>query len=114
MWRKPSVARLIYLGDSRTTTDDVADGWQYARGWRGRTAVSPDYETAALYCCNRICWRISTQTRKFTEVVIGAGIPPNWISQSFSVSTLLLPGGSIAWKWDDHRPHVTLKGPNRR
>ena len=39
----------LYTWDSPSPwTTDVADGWQYIRGWHNRSAVSPDYETAAL------------------------------------------------------------------
>ena len=115
VWENQASPGLYTWATARTATDDVADGWQYARGWHDRTTVSPDYETAALLLLLQqdMLAYLDTEAAN-SPVVIGAGIPPNWISQSFSVSTLLLPGGSIAWKWDGHVMHVTLKGPNRK
>src|SRR5690606_23579834 len=61
VWGNQASPGLYTWATSRAATDDVADGWQYARGWHDRTTVSPDYETAALLlCCSRTCWRIST------------------------------------------------------
>ena len=40
--------RLYTWDSARSITDELADGWQYVRGWHNELAVTPDYETAAL------------------------------------------------------------------
>lgn len=114
VWGNQASPGLYTWATSRAATNDVADGWQYARGWHDRTTVSPDYETAALLLLLQqdMLAYLDTETVG-SPVVIGAGIPPHWLSQTLSVSNLLLPGGSIAWKWDGHAMQVTLKGQIR-
>ena len=114
VWRNQASPGLYTWATSRAATDDVAHGWQYARGWRDRTTVSPDYETAALLLLLQqdMLAYLDTELAD-SPVVIGAGIPSDWLSQPLAVSNLLLPGGSITWKWDGHSMQVTLKGPLR-
>ncbi len=114
VWGHQASPGLFTWETTRATTDDVADGWQYVRGWRDRTTVSPDYETAALLLLLQqdMLAYLDTEVAE-SPVVIGAGIPSNWLSQPLAVSNLLLPGGSITWTWDGHGMHVTLKGPIR-
>ena len=61
-------------------------------GWHDRTTVSPDYETAALLLLLQqdMLAYLDTEAAN-SPVVIGAGIPPNWISQSFSVPLSCFP-----------------------
>lgn len=86
-----------------------------ARGWHNETAVSPDYETAALLLLlqqDMLAYLDGGAVE--STVVVGAGITPAWLSQPMAVSNLALPGGSITWQWDGRKMRVTLRGPARK
>jgi hypothetical protein len=43
LWNSQASPGLYTWEMPRPTTEDVADGWQYARGWHKETAITPDY-----------------------------------------------------------------------
>ena len=115
LWNQQASPGLYTWDISRPTTDEVADGWQYARGWHNERAVSPDYETAALLLMLQqdMLAYLDDQAAEPT-VVVGAGIPSTWLTQPMAVMNLALPGGEITWQWDGHAMRVTLRGPSRK
>ena len=114
LWAAQASPGLYTWDRPAPTTEEVADAWQYARGWHDRDTVSPDYETAALLLLLQQDMLVYLEDRA-TEpaVVIGAGVPASWLAHQMSASGLALPGGSIAWHWDGEAMHVTLQGPSR-
>lgn len=114
LWAAQASPGLYTWNRPAPTTEEVADAWQYARGWHDRGTVSPDYETAALLLLLQQDMLVYLEDRA-TEpaVVIGAGVPASWLAHQMSASGLALPGGSIAWHWDGEAMHVTLQGPSR-
>ncbi|HTG84116.1 MAG TPA: hypothetical protein VL853_04875, partial [Gemmatimonadales bacterium] len=113
LWNRQASPGLYTWEAPRPTSNDVADGWQYARGWLNETAISPDYETAALLLLLQqdMLAYIDEEGAEPT-VVIGAGITPAWLPQSMAVTGMALPGGSITWQWDGHTMRVFLRGPS--
>ena len=114
IWKQQASPGLYTWDVPRPTAEEVADGWQYARGWHDRATVSPDYETAALLLLlqqDMLVYLDDTATEP--TVVIGAGIPHTWLPHPISASRLALPGGAITWQWDGHAMRVTLQGPSR-
>ena len=103
LWNHQASPGLYTWDAPRPTTDDLADGWQFARGWHNESVISPDYETAALLLQLQqdMLAYVDEETAEPT-VVIGAGVIPVWLSQPMAVSGLALPGGSIDWQWDGH------------
>lgn len=115
LWSHQASPGLYTWDAPRPTQDEVADGWQYARGWHNETAVSPDYETAALLLLlQQDMLAYLDEAAAEPTVVVGAGILPAWLSQPMAVSSLALPGGSITWQWDGQKMRVTLRGPSRK
>ena len=115
LWTQQASPGLYTWDMPRPATTDVADGWQYVRGWRNQSVVSPDYETAALLLLlQQDMLAYVDDGAAEPTVVIGAGVPQAWISHSMMVSNLALPGGSIDWRWDGHAMRVTLRGPSRK
>ncbi len=115
LWTQQASPGLYTWDMPRPATTDVADGWQYVRGWRNQSVVSPDYETAALLLLlQQDMLAYVDDGAAEPTVVIGAGVPQAWISHSMTVSNLALPGGSIDWRWDGHAMRVTLRGPSRK
>lgn len=114
MWSRQASPGLYTWDSVRSMTDELADGWQYARGWHNDLAVTPDYETAALLLLlQQDMLAYVDETAAVPAVVIGAGITPAWLSQPMAVSNLAIPGGTITWQWDGHLMRVTLRGPSR-
>ncbi len=115
LWSHQASPGLYTWDAPRPATDDVADGWQYARGWHNETAVSPDYEAAALLLLlQQDMLAYVDDAAAEPTVVIGAGVIPAWLSQPMAVSSLAIPGGFITWQWDGQTMRVTLRGPARK
>ena len=114
LWGQQASPGLYTWEAALSGKDEVADGWQYARGWHNEMAVTPDYETAALLLLLQqdMLAYLDEQAAEPT-VVIGAGITGAWVSQPMSVSNLALPGGSITWQWDGQAMRVTVRGQER-
>lgn len=114
LWGEQASPGLYTWDTVLPVKDEVADGWQYARGWHNELAVTPDYETAALLLLLQqdMLAYVDDQAAEPT-VVVGAGITPAWLPQPMAVSNLALPAGSITWQWDGHAMRVTLRGPSR-
>lgn len=114
LWGQQASPGLYTWEAALPVKDEVADGWQYARGWHNELAVTPDYETAALLLLLQqdMLAYLDEQAAEPT-VVIGAGITSAWLPQPMAVSNLALPGGSITWQWDGHAMRVMLRGPKR-
>ncbi len=114
LWNHQASPGLYTWDAPRPTTDDLADGWQFARGWHNESVISPDYETAALLLqLQQDMLAYVDEKAAEPTVVIGAGVIPAWLSQPMAVSGLALPGGSIDWQWSGHAMRVTLRGPSR-
>lgn len=114
LWNRQASPGLYTWDAPRSNRQEIADGWQFARGWRNEAVVSPDYEAAALLL------KLQQDMLAYVEeqgpdstVVIGAGMVADWRSEPMAVSGLALPGGSIGWAWDGRRMRVTLRGPAR-
>jgi hypothetical protein len=115
LWNHQASPGLYTWDAPRPTTADMADGWQYARGWHNEAVISPDYETAALLLSlQQDMLAYVPDAAAVPTVVIGAGILPAWLSEPMAVSRLMLPGGTIDWHWDGHTMRVTLRGASRQ
>ncbi|MBS0169473.1 MAG: hypothetical protein JSR62_03900 [Nitrospira sp.] len=115
VWSRQASPGLYTWDSSRSMTDELADGWQYARGWHNELAITPDYETAALLLLlQQDMLAYVDETAAVPTLVIGAGITPAWLAQPMAVSNLAVPGGTLTWQWDGHVMRVTLRGPSRQ
>ncbi len=114
VWSRQASPGLYTWETMRSMTDELADGWQYARGWHNELSVTPDYETAALLLLlQQDMLAYVEETASVPAVVIGAGITRAWLAQPMAVSNLAIPGGTITWQWDGHVMRVTQRGPSR-
>ncbi|HET7057358.1 MAG TPA: hypothetical protein VFI05_01425, partial [Nitrospiraceae bacterium] len=85
--------------------------WDSIRGWVHPPHVTPHYWTAAEMALLQLdmltYWDESTPD---PTVVIGSGIPVEWLRTPMKVSGLPLPGGEIDWDWNGRRMLVRLTG----
>lgn len=89
-----------------------APRWQGVRGWVKPNPVTPHYWTAAevlLLQLNMLGY-LDASSGELT-VVIGAGIPADWLSRPMSVAGLSLPDGPLDWRWDGRQMQVWLPDP---
>jgi hypothetical protein len=47
-----------------------------------------------------------------SAIVIGAGVPAEWLKYPLRVRGLSLPHGRLDWEWNGRRVRVTLPGPS--
>ncbi|MDP8963869.1 MAG: hypothetical protein M3O33_07755 [Cyanobacteriota bacterium] len=85
--------------------------WQGVRGWVKPPHVTPHYWTAAEMLLLQLDMLAYTD-RAATEptVVIGAGIPKDWLNQPMKVRNLPLLKGQLNWYWDGQRMRVKILG----
>jgi hypothetical protein len=83
--------------------------WDGIRGWLHPPHVTPHYWTAAEMALLQIdmlgYWDAWADE---PTVIIGAGIPPDWLRSPMHVSGLSVPGGRLDWNWDGRRMKVRL------
>ena len=85
--------------------------WERIRGWVNPPNVTPHYWTAAEMLSLQLDMLAYTDlSTKQPTVVIGAGIPSNWLSQPMSVRGLPMPFGKLDWNWNGQQMQVTISG----
>jgi hypothetical protein len=89
--------------------------WERVRGWVKPRHVTPHYWTAAemlLLQLDMLAYTTRASNSPPT-LVIGAGIPADWLKQSMSVADLHLREGDAAWRWDGRAMKVTLRSDTK-
>lgn len=85
--------------------------WNRFRGWINPPHVTPHYWSAAemlLLQLDMLAY-VNPATSSPT-LVIGAGIPSDWLSQPLSVKRLYVGGNVIDWEWDGQQMNVQIQG----
>ncbi len=115
VWENQASPGLYTSATARTATDDVADGWQYARGWHDRRQRCRRTIDSG-YCCGSTGYAGVSRHRgrKFTGRHRRRHSTELDLANPSLSPPSCFPVRSIAWKWDGHVMHVTLKGPNRK
>ncbi len=91
--------------------DGTYNEWEKIRGWVNPSQVTPHYGTAAemLLLQLDMLGYLDQQSAE-PSVVIGAGIPKEWLSSSLEVKGLSLPHRTVDWSWDGKQLQVTIHG----
>jgi hypothetical protein len=85
--------------------------WQRVRSGGGETRLSPHYWTAAeLLLLQLEMLAYIDRTGNTPTLVIGAGMPPEWLRQPMSVRGQLVEGNLVNWTWDGQQMNVQLSG----
>jgi hypothetical protein len=85
--------------------------WPHVRGWVRPPYVSPHYWTAAemaLLQMDMLAYAGEADGR--SEIVLGAGVPAQWLKDPLEVKGLSLPHGPLDWHWNGRRLKVTVHG----
>jgi hypothetical protein len=83
--------------------------WQKVRGWVAPRTVTPHYWTAAEMLLLQMDM-LAYAADGMDEVVIGAGIPKEWVPHPMSVEGMTLPGFRLSWSWDTETMRVETEG----
>ncbi len=85
--------------------------WEHTRGWATLPTVTPHYWTAAEILSLQLDMLVYTPENSLdSEIIIGAGVPKEWLSHPFGVKHMSIPGGTINWHWDGSRVVVQTSG----
>ena len=111
LWRHQASPGLYTWDLPRPTSGDIADGWQYARGWRNESVISPDYGMAALLLL--LQQDFLAYVSEEATVVIGGGIIP---ALAFKTDGSISPGNSwwvrrLGLGWSNNARHPAWSVP---
>lgn len=85
--------------------------WDRIRGWLSPPNVTPHYWTAAEMALLQLdMLALWDDTEENGAVVIGAGIPAEWLRMPMRVAGIVLPTGALDWTWDGRRMQVRIAG----
>jgi hypothetical protein len=85
--------------------------WEGVRGWVHPPHVTPHYWTAAEMLLLQLdMLAYANRAISETAVVIGAGIPAEWLNQPMHVQGVTLPEGQLDWRWNGKYIHIKMRG----
>ena len=97
-------------GDSEENT---FNRWENVRGWVAPPNVTPHYWTSAEMLLMQLdMLAYSDLSADQPTIVIGAGIPQDWLEKPMSVNGLSMPDGKLDWRWDGQKMQVTIASKN--
>ena len=87
--------------------------WGPMRGWVSPPHVVPHYWSAAEMLLLQLAMLAEVQGEgPARELVIGAGVPPQWLSRDLSFKGIGTPAGTVDWTWSGVDVFVTLSAPS--
>jgi hypothetical protein len=86
--------------------------WQNVRGWVKPNNINPHYWTAAEMALLQMdmLGHLSKKEAK-TTLIIGAGIPLNWLNKPLAVKNLRVGPHTLDWHWENNVMQVTIDSP---
>ncbi|MBP0005908.1 MAG: hypothetical protein J7642_19690 [Cyanobacteria bacterium SBC] len=92
--------------------ENTSGRWERVRGWVSPPHVTPHYWTAAemLLLQSDMLAYVDRSREDKPVLVVGAGIPPEWLDRSFKVQGLHVRGRQIDWQWNGQQVKVNIQG----
>jgi len=85
--------------------------WHRFRRWIARPYLIPHYWTSAEMLLLQLdMLAYIDHSRSSPTLIVGAGIPPEWLKQPISVKGLLVDGNLVSWNWDGKQIQVQIQG----
>jgi hypothetical protein len=85
--------------------------WENIRGWITPSLVTPDYRAAAELLLLQLDMLVFVdESLAEPQLVVGAGIPAQWLEQPMHVRGLLTRLGRVDWTWDKGTMLVRVGG----
>lgn len=89
--------------------------WENYRGWLQPKYVTPHYWTASEMTLLQLDMLVYIdESEKDFEIVVGAGVPANWIGKSCSVSDFRTKAGIVSWQYKNNTVRVTVQKSSKR
>jgi hypothetical protein len=84
--------------------------WENYRGWIQPKYVTPHYWTASEMTLLQLDMLVYIDESKSDfQFVIGAGVPPEWLTENMSVKNYRTKAGTISWEYKKNVLNVTVK-----
>jgi hypothetical protein len=85
--------------------------WHRFRGWVNPPHITPHYWTAAEMLLLQLDMLAHiNSTASSPTLVIGAGIPKEWLNQPMNVKGLYVGDSVVSWVWDTKQMNVQIRG----
>jgi hypothetical protein len=85
--------------------------WQQLRGWGNQNQLTPHYwADAEMLLLQLDMLAYINRSSNSPTLVIGAGIPKDWLSKPMSVKGQVVDGNLVNWDWDGKQMNVQIKG----
>ncbi|NJR74157.1 MAG: hypothetical protein HC773_11845 [Scytonema sp. CRU_2_7] len=85
--------------------------WENVRGWVKPPHITPNYWAAAEMLLLQLDMLAYTDlSAKQPTIVIGAGIPAEWLNKPMSVKGLAMANGKLDWNWNGKQMDVKIRG----
>ena len=88
--------------------------WERYRGWVAPSSSQPHYWTNAEVLLLQLDMLAHVhESGQEPALVIGAGVPEDWLKSSLSVRGLSTRAGLVDWTWKDGEARVSVEGRRR-
>lgn len=85
--------------------------WEHYRGWLQPKYVTPHYWTASEMTLLQLDMLVYVnESKPDFELVIGAGVPAEWLTKYMSVKNYRTKTGMVSWEYKNNTLNVTVKG----
>jgi hypothetical protein len=89
--------------------------WDNYRGWLKPKYVTPHYWTASEMLLLQLDMLVYIdESGNKPEIVVGGGIPENWMNQEMNVENFTTKAGTICWNYKNNLLKVTVKGSKEK
>ena len=112
LWSTQSFPDLYLLSEGRGEANSFGR-WGPMRGWVSPPYVVPHYWAAAEMLLLQLAMLAEVRREWPTEeLVIGAGVPAEWLSRNLSFKGIGTQIGPLDWTWNGTDVSVTLSAPS--
>lgn len=89
--------------------------WEHYRGWLNPKYITPHYWTASEMTLLQLdMLTYIDESKDDYQLVIGAGVPDDWLNHTISIKNYRTKAGIISWEYSNHHLRVTVKGAARK
>lgn len=110
LWDRQPAPGLYTLWEG-SGGDGGLSRWKSFRGWVEPPSVTPHYWAAAEMLLLQLAMLAETRGGPDSEeLVIGAGVPAEWLSRHLEVSGIGTTRGFVDWTWNGEEVSVAIQG----
>ncbi len=107
-WDQQSMPGLFTLWEG-ASEKDTFNLWKRARGWVAPTYVTPHYWSSAEMLLLQLSMLVEVEGEgKSRTLVVGAGVPKDWLSRPIHVAGVWTSLGKTEWSWKGGQVSVVL------